>query len=49
VERLRTYWAKANERCEDLGHQLAEADDFPRSLHGNQARPVEAADVEAVR
>ncbi|MGW0824511.1 MerR family transcriptional regulator [Streptomyces sp. NPDC002845] len=52
VERLRTYWVKADARCEDLRRQLAEAEGFARSLHGHLARLVAATaavDAEAVR
>ncbi|WP_240980697.1 MULTISPECIES: MerR family transcriptional regulator [Streptomyces] len=58
VERLRTYWVKADARCEDLRRQLGQAEDFARSLHGHLARLVDAtaaadadaeADAEAVR
>ncbi|MDK1342070.1 MerR family transcriptional regulator [Streptomyces sp. 378] len=52
VARLRKYWVEADARCEDLRRQLAEAEDFARSLHGHLARLVEAgsaADTEAVR
>ncbi|MEU2915672.1 MerR family transcriptional regulator [Streptomyces massasporeus] len=54
VERLRTYWVKADARCEDLRRQLGHAEDFARSLHGHLARLVDAAtatdaDAEAVR
>ncbi|GAB2958176.1 MerR family transcriptional regulator [Streptomyces pseudoechinosporeus] len=52
VERLRTYWVKADARCEDLRRQLGKAEDFARSLHGHLARLVDAAaaaDAEAVR
>jgi DNA-binding transcriptional MerR regulator len=52
VERLRTYWVKADARCEDLRRQLSHAEDFARSLHGHLARLVDAratADTEAVR
>lgn len=52
VERLRTYWVKADARCEDLRRQLGQAEDFARSLHGHLTRLAEAAgaaDAEAVR
>ncbi len=54
VARLRTYWVNADARCEDLRRQLAEAEDFARSLHGHLVRLVEAGnaadtDPEAVR
>ncbi|MBC9728254.1 MerR family transcriptional regulator [Streptomyces sp. TRM68367] len=55
VARLRTYWVRADARCEDLRRQLGQAEDFARSLHGHLARLLDAAatadgsGVEAVR
>ncbi|MBT2676281.1 MerR family transcriptional regulator [Streptomyces sp. ISL-14] len=43
VERLRTYWVKADARCEDLRRQLGQAEEFAHSLHGHLARLVDAA------
>ncbi|ELS54950.1 MerR family transcriptional regulator [Streptomyces viridochromogenes] len=43
VERLRTYWVKADARCEDLRRQLGQAEEFAHALHGRLARLVDAA------
>ncbi|MEU7317212.1 MerR family transcriptional regulator [Streptomyces sp. NPDC007083] len=43
VAKLRKFWVEADARCEDLRRELAAAEDFARSLHGQLAQLMEAA------
>ncbi|MFP8905005.1 MerR family transcriptional regulator [Streptomyces atacamensis] len=45
VARLRRYWVEADARCEDLRRELAQAENFARSLHGHLARMLDAAEA----
>lgn len=51
MARLRKYWVRADERCEDLRRELSAAEEFARSLHGHldQLLDAPAAEVKAVR
>jgi DNA-binding transcriptional MerR regulator len=42
VTRLRKYWVRADERCEDLRRELGAAEEFARSLHGHLAHLLDA-------
>jgi DNA helicase IV len=43
VARLRKYWVRADERCEDLRRELGAAEEFARSLHGHLAHLLDAS------
>lgn len=45
VARLRTYWVEADARCEALRRELAAAEEFAHSLHGQLARLMEATNT----
>lgn len=45
VARLRRFWQETDARCEDLRRELAAAEDFARSLHGQLTRLAAAGPV----